>query len=100
MPHSFFESNMVQYSMVNGKKSGQEKHVTIINGKGKKEIKKMENGNVVSNVSVPLTSEELENVQKNIFIPKFWENCNPGNVACTIRNKSASKRKTRKHRRH
>jgi len=98
MVHSFFKSNTVQYSMVNGKKSGQEKHVTIKNGNGTKEIKKMENGKVVSNVSVPLSSKELENVQKNIFMPNFWGNCTPGNAACTIRN--ASKRKTRKHRRH
>ena len=82
----FFESNTAQYSMVNGKKSGQEKHVTIKNGK------------VVSNVSVPLTEEEIKKAQSNIFIPKFWENCNPGNVSCTIRN--ASNKKTRKHRRH
>jgi hypothetical protein len=98
MVHSFFESNMVHYSIVNGKKSGQKKHVTIKNGKGKKEIKKIENGNVVSNISVPLTSEELEKAQKNIFMPNFWENCHPGNASCTIRN--ASKKKTRKHRRH
>ena len=94
----FFESNTAQYSMVNGKKSGQEKHVTIKNGKGKKEIKKMKNGKVVSNVSVPLTEEEIKKAQSNIFIPNFWENCNPGNVSCTIRN--ASNKKTRKHRRH
>ena len=98
MMHSFFESNMVQYSMVNGKKSGHEKHVTIKNGKGEKKIKKMENGKVISNVSVPLTLEELEKAQKNVFMHNFWENCNPGNASCTIRN--ASKRKTKKQRRH
>ena len=98
MEHSFFKSNTIQYSIINGKKSGQEKHVEIKNGKGTKKIKKIENGNVVSNVSVPLSSEELEKAQKNIFMPTFWKNCNPGNAACTIHN--ASKRKTKKQRRY
>lgn len=98
MEHSFFESNTVQYSMVNGKKSGQEKHVSIKNGKGEKKITKIENGKVISNVSVPLSSEELEKAQKNVFMPDFWGNCNPGNASCTVHN--ASKRKTKKQRRH
>lgn len=103
MVHSFFESNTVQYSMVNGKKSGQEKHVTIKNGKGKKKIKKMENGKVISNISIPLNQEEIQKAQSNIFIPNFWGNCTPGNAACTnhlIKNKSASNKKTKKQRRH
>jgi len=100
MKHSFFESNTVHYSIVNGKKSGQEKHVQIKNGIGEKEIKKIENGKVVSNLSVPLSSEELEKAQKNIFMPTFWKNCHPGNASCTIRNNAASKKKTRKRRRH
>jgi len=91
MVHSFFESNTVQYSIVNGKKSGHEKHVQIKNGKGTKQIKKIKNGNVLSNTSVSLTSEELENLQKDMFMP-------PGHATYIIRN--ASKRKTKKRRRY
>jgi hypothetical protein len=90
--------------MVNGIKSGQENHVQIKNGKGSKEIKKIENGKVISTVSVPLSKEEIVKANKNIFIPNFWGNCTPGNASCTIKNKqnnsSASKNRTRKHRRH
>jgi hypothetical protein len=83
--HSFFQSTTIQQKIINGKKEGEEKHVIIKNGKGTKTVKQIKNGKTVSKTTVPLTKNEIENAQNNVFMRKFWGNCKPGNN-CAIQN--------------
>jgi len=92
--HSFFQSTTIQQKIINGKKEGEEKHVTIKNGTGTKTVKHIENGKTVSNTTVSLTPEEVENAQTRVFMPNFWQNCKPGtNCANTKKNKNKNKNK-------
>jgi hypothetical protein len=85
--HSFFQSTTIQHNIIDGKEEGKEKHVTIKNGKGTKTVKQIKNGKTISNTTVPLTNNEIKKAQNNIFMPKFWKNCEPGNN-CAIQNKN------------
>jgi len=115
--HSIFQSNNIRQEMINGKETREEKHVTIENGKGTKTVKHIENGKTVSNTTVPLTKEEITNAQNRVFMPKFWQNCKPGNNCANTKknknnnsnknknknnnsNKNASNNNTKKRRRH
>jgi len=84
---SFFQSTTIQHKIIDGKEEGEEKHVTIKNGTGTKTVKQIKNGKTVSNTTVPLTNNEIKKAQNNIFMPKFWKNCEPGNN-CAIQNKN------------
>ena len=114
--HSFFQSTTIQHKIIDGKEEGEEKHVEIKNGTGTKTVKQIKNGKTVSNTTVPLTPEEVENAKNKVFMPKFWGNCKPGNN-CAIQNntnnnntkknnnknnskKNASNKNTKKRRRH
>jgi len=83
--HSFFQSTTIQKKIIDGKEEGEKKYVTIKNGIGTKTVKQTKNGETVSNTTVPLTKNEIENAQNRVFMPKFWKNCKPGNN-CVIQN--------------
>jgi hypothetical protein len=95
--HSFFQSTTIQQKIINGKEERKEKHVTIKNGKGNKTVKHIENGETISNATVPLTKNEIKNAQNRVFMPNFWQNCKPGtNCANTKKNKNRNKNNSKK----
>jgi hypothetical protein len=111
----FFKSTEARVVVQNGKTQKVEKNVEIKNGKGTKTVIEQSSGEKPSVTTVPLSRDEIENIEGKNFIKGFWDNCAPG-MPCynnggnggnggtnVIKNKNsrrrASKTRTRKQRR-
>jgi hypothetical protein len=69
-----YNSIQTHSEYVDGKKTEVTEAITIRNGKGTKTVKKCK-GNKVSKKTIPLTNNEIKNVQTRKFIPSLFDKC-------------------------
>lgn len=79
--HTTYHSTQYNSSIVNGQQVATEKTVSIRNGKGFMNVKKIADGKVLASTRRRIPPSQQKKILANVFIPTLFKPC----IACNTR---------------